>query len=331
MRRPCPSNRLVPPPFRPRAGAEGFLVLTSGDDAMKWRVSNGKYGFFLNIPGLLIVLLWVVFPAFLLFYTSFFRLDNVHPVTFNGIANYKHLWNSRVFWISLDKIALFSLGSTALTFFGGLSLALCLAGVTRGGGLLRSLMIVPWAVPAVISGLIWKWMFSPDFGVISDLLMKAGLIGSPLSIYGNQSLAMWGGDHRRQLDPDPPSWASSCWPPCSAHPRTAPRSGPRRRGGNARPVLLRHPAHDQGAPSRRSPDHDHLLLPDHRHHHPPHGGAGREGRPTCWATTSGTRSPKPSTSAWERRPRGCSFLHHGNHHGRFRLRTPEVERGSHER
>lgn len=192
MRRPCPSNRLVPPPFRPRAGAEGFLVLTSGDDAMKWRVSNGKYGFFLNIPGLLIVLLWVVFPAFLLFYTSFFRLDNVHPVTFNGIANYKHLWNSRVFWISLDKIALFSLGSTALTFFGGLSLALCLAGVTRGGGLLRSLMIVPWAVPAVISGLIWKWMFSPDFGVISDLLMKAGLIGSPLSIYGNQSLAMWG-------------------------------------------------------------------------------------------------------------------------------------------
>jgi multiple sugar transport system permease protein len=159
---------------------------------MKFRLSNSKYGFFLNVPGLLIVLLWVVFPALLLFYASFLRYNNVNPISFYGLGNYKHLWNSRVFWISLDKIAVFSLGSTALTFFGGLILALCLSNVTRGGGILRSLMIIPWAVPAVISGLIWKWMFSPDFGVISDLLMKIGLIEKPLSIYGNQTLAMWG-------------------------------------------------------------------------------------------------------------------------------------------
>jgi ABC-type sugar transport system permease subunit len=47
-------------------------------------------------------------------------------------------------------------------------------------------------VPAVVSGLIWKWMFSPDFGVISDLLMKVRLIAKPLSIYSDPSLAMWG-------------------------------------------------------------------------------------------------------------------------------------------
>ena len=159
---------------------------------MRLKISNPRYGFFLNVPGLLIVLLWVVLPAFLLFYVSVFRYDNVNPVTFVGLHNYKHLWNSRVFWISIDKIAVFSVGSTALTFFGGLVLALSLSNVTRGGGILRSLMIIPWAVPAVISGLIWKWMFSPDFGVISDLLMKTGLISKPLSIYGDQTLAMWG-------------------------------------------------------------------------------------------------------------------------------------------
>ncbi|MEI8191662.1 MAG: ABC transporter permease subunit, partial [candidate division NC10 bacterium] len=75
---------------------------------------------------------------------------------------------------------------------GGLLLAMCLSNVRKGGGLLRSLMIIPWAVPAVVSGLIWKWMFSPDFGVISDLLMKAHLIAKPLSIYSDPSLAMWG-------------------------------------------------------------------------------------------------------------------------------------------
>lgn len=156
------------------------------------RVPNSRYGFFLNVPGLFVVLFWVIFPAFLLFYTSFIRYDNVNPIVFSGLANYKQLSNSRVFWISLEKIAIFSIGSTAMTFFGGLILALCLSGISRGGGILRSLMIIPWAVPAVISGLIWKWMFSPDFGVVSDILMKVGLISKPLSIYGDPGLAMWG-------------------------------------------------------------------------------------------------------------------------------------------
>jgi len=159
---------------------------------MRLRLTNPRYGFLLNVPGLLIVLLWVVFPALLLFGTSFLRYDNVHPVTFSGLDNYVRLWNSRVFWISVERIIAFSLGSTALTFFGGLVLALSLSNIKRGGGLLRSLMIIPWAVPAVVSGLIWKWMFSPDFGVISDLLMKTRLISRPLSIYSDPALAMWG-------------------------------------------------------------------------------------------------------------------------------------------
>jgi len=156
------------------------------------RITNRRYGFLLNLPGLLIVFFWVFFPAFLLFYTSFLRYDNVNPVVFQGLANYRKVLNDRLFWMSLEKIAIFSIGSTALTFFGGLVLALSLSGIVRGGGLLRSLMIVPWAVPAVISGIIWKWMFSPDFGVVNDLLMKIGLIKTPLSIYGNPDLAMAG-------------------------------------------------------------------------------------------------------------------------------------------
>lgn len=158
----------------------------------RFRLSNPRYGLLLNIPGLLIVLLWVVFPAMLLLAASFLRYDNVNPVSFTGFGNYVRLWNSRVFGISVERILVFSLGSTALTSLGGLLLALCLSNVRKGGGLLRSLMIVPWAVPAVVSGLIWKWMFSPDFGVVSDLLMKAHLIAKPLSIYSDPSLAMWG-------------------------------------------------------------------------------------------------------------------------------------------
>lgn len=156
------------------------------------RLTNSRYGFLLNLPGLLLVILWVLLPASILFLTSFLRYDNVRPIIFNGLANYKQLLNDRLFWVGMERILVFSVGTTALTFFGGLIIALALSGIGRGGGILRSLMIVPWAVPAVVSGIIWKWMFSPDFGVISDLLMKIGLIDKPLSIYGDPQLAMVG-------------------------------------------------------------------------------------------------------------------------------------------
>jgi multiple sugar transport system permease protein len=156
------------------------------------KLSNSRYGFLLNVPGLLLVFLWVLLPAAIVLLTSFFRYDNVRPVVFNGVENYRHMFRDRLFWVGMENIAVFCAGTTVLTSLGGMVLALILSAIVRGGGLFRSLMIIPWAVPAVVSGIIWKWMFSPDFGVISDLLMKAGLIQAPLSIYSNPSLAMVG-------------------------------------------------------------------------------------------------------------------------------------------
>ena len=156
------------------------------------KLSNSRYGFLLNVPGLLLVFLWVLLPAAIVLLASFFRYDNVRPMVFNGVENYRHMFRDRLFWVGMENIAYFCAGTTVLTSLGGMVLALILSAIVRGGGLFRSLMIIPWAVPAVVSGIIWKWMFSPDFGVISDLLMKAGLIQAPLSIYSNPSLAMVG-------------------------------------------------------------------------------------------------------------------------------------------
>ncbi len=156
------------------------------------KLSDRMYGFLLNLPGLIIVVFWVLFPAFLLFQTSFLRYDNRSPVVFDGLQNYVQLFEDRLFPMSLRRISIFSAGTTALTFAGGLLLALALSRITKGSDFFRALMIVPWAVPAVVSGIIWKWIFNPDFGVVSDLLMKIGLIETPLSIYGNPNLAMMG-------------------------------------------------------------------------------------------------------------------------------------------
>lgn len=156
------------------------------------RISDKWYGFLLNVPGLLVVLFFVLYPTWLLVSTSFLKYDNMSPIVFTGLGNYQKVFGDRLFWMSIRKVAIFSVGTTVFTFLGGLLLALPLSGIKRASGLLRSLMILPWAVPAVVSGMIWKWMFSPDFGVISDLMMKAGLIDTPLSMYSNFNMAMLG-------------------------------------------------------------------------------------------------------------------------------------------
>lgn len=171
--------------------SRGSRPATAGG-AIRMKISNRQYGFLLNLPGLIIVLVWVLFPTFLLVQTSFLRYDNINPIKFVGWGNYRAVLSDRLFWMSLERIITFCIGTTALTFILGLVLALALSRITKGSGLLRSLMIVPWAVPAVVSGIIWKWIFSPDFGVVSHLLMKLRLVKEPLSIYGNPNLAMLG-------------------------------------------------------------------------------------------------------------------------------------------
>jgi hypothetical protein len=83
------------------------------------KLSNSKYGFLLNLPGLLLVLLWVFLPALIVFLASFFRYDNVRPVVFNGVGNYQHLFRDRLFWVGMENIATFCIGTTVLTSSGG--------------------------------------------------------------------------------------------------------------------------------------------------------------------------------------------------------------------
>jgi multiple sugar transport system permease protein len=151
------------------------------------KISDRTYGFLLNIPGLLIVFLWFMFPAVLLVVTSFLRYDNLNPIVFYGFKNYIRLVNDRLFGLSLRRVAAFTIGTTFLTYVGGMILALSLTGIKTGSALFRSILIIPWAVPPIVSGIVWKWIFSPDFGVLSDILMKLHLIAEPLSIYSNDS------------------------------------------------------------------------------------------------------------------------------------------------
>jgi len=139
-----------------------------------------------------VLFLWILVPFVLLVATSLLRYDNIRPVVFCGLKNYRYLFHQRVFWLSFKNTMVFCAGVTSLTFVISLILAHSLSRITRGSGILRSFAMFPWAVPMVVSGFMWAQMFNPSFGVINDFLLRLGILREPIDIYGNPDLAMMG-------------------------------------------------------------------------------------------------------------------------------------------
>ncbi len=156
------------------------------------RITNSRYGIILSTPGLVIILALVIFPVATLFVTSFLQYTSMPPISFTGFKNYRYILNDRVFWLALRKTGVYTVGVTGLSLIGGMLIALALSRITRFAALFRSLAMFSWAVPLVISGFIWKWIFNPNVGVFNDILMKLGLIHEPVLVFSSVNLAIMG-------------------------------------------------------------------------------------------------------------------------------------------
>ena len=155
-------------------------------------MKDSTFGFLLTIPGLVFLIIVVAFPLSLLFSLSFLRYDFIHPITFHGLRNYVEVLNNRVFWLSLRNTIIYSGGTTILTLLIGLLLAVSAARIKRFSALFRTLLILPWAVPLVVSGLVWRWMLDPGVGVYNYILTQVGFSREPINIFGEPTLAMIG-------------------------------------------------------------------------------------------------------------------------------------------
>jgi multiple sugar transport system permease protein len=155
-------------------------------------ISNSAYGAILSIPGLILMLAWVLIPFAYVIYLSFLRYDNMSPVVFSGFDNFTNVFTDPDFLAIVGRTIAFSVGSTGFTLIVSIVLALCLNRMIRGSSFFRSLVVMPWAVPLILSGFLWSWMFHPSFGPISDLLMKLGIRDEALNIYKSPASSMVG-------------------------------------------------------------------------------------------------------------------------------------------
>jgi ABC-type sugar transport system permease subunit len=144
---------------------------------MRWYQRLFPYA--LVSPLLVLVLVFLAFPIAASFVISFFALNLANPqngVPFVGLANYFNVLGSAQFVPMLGRSAYFTIVSTGLTIALGLGAAVALRAPFPGARFVRSIIILPWAVPAIIAGLLWKTIYDSGYGQLNGILSSFGII-----------------------------------------------------------------------------------------------------------------------------------------------------------
>jgi trehalose/maltose transport system permease protein len=106
-----------------------------------------------------------------------------------GFANYISLFQDPQWWRAVGTTAAFTVVSVGLETLLGLAIALTLNAHMPGRGLLRAAVLIPWAIPTVISAKMWGWMLHDLYGVVNAALLKLGLIDAPWAWLAEPKLA----------------------------------------------------------------------------------------------------------------------------------------------
>ena len=149
-----------------------------------------KFAYLLVMPALLVIFLFFFFPLIYSFSISFFKFVGLGRVNFVGSKNYIQIFQRNDLRVSLWRTAIFSFSSVGLELFFGLFIALALNEDFKGRSLARALIIVPWAVPSVVSGIMWKWMLHAQVGVINYILQRLLIIDHYVAWLGSGNSAL---------------------------------------------------------------------------------------------------------------------------------------------
>lgn len=143
-------------------------------------------GILLVAPAVAVLVFLFLYPFVFNVWTSLYQLRPlVSPErTFVGFNNYFRTFNDYVFQISIRNTLVFTLASVVLEFFLGLGVAFLLTSLPRGRKIATVLLLIPMLMPDVVTTLGWKFIFSPNFGVLNYLL------GYPVPWLANPNFAM---------------------------------------------------------------------------------------------------------------------------------------------
>jgi len=143
-------------------------------------------------PAVVVTVLIVFIPIIETSIMSLFNYIIWKPKDFRFIffANYVKALKDPVFWISLKNTVIWVAGTVSLQLLLGFITALLLNRDFWWRGVARSLILIPWVTPSVITALMWRWMYDGNNGVINDLLVRIGILKDYFPWLANNSTAL---------------------------------------------------------------------------------------------------------------------------------------------
>jgi multiple sugar transport system permease protein len=159
---------------------------------LSWRARKLLTGYAYLVPAALCLLATVAVPIGRAIQMSLYDdvLFKPQDYRFVGLANYLRLAHDPVFWLTLWNSFVWVFGSVVLQFIAGFAAALLLHQAFTGRAVVRTVALLPWIIPGVVVGLIWEWLYQPNYGVINDLLIKVGWLHDRVAWLSSPDLAM---------------------------------------------------------------------------------------------------------------------------------------------
>lgn len=158
------------------------------------RLSEPALAALFIIPAFIFVALFLYYPLIQTFIYSFFKLHRTVDwlnQPFVGLENYKAVLQSAAFRDSFLFTLYFTVMTVGIELILGLGMAIAAFSVHhRLRGLLRAVLVVPWAIPPIVSAMLWKWLFHADAGLFTYLLFALRLTDTPPQFLTDATLAI---------------------------------------------------------------------------------------------------------------------------------------------
>jgi multiple sugar transport system permease protein len=146
----------------------------------------------LILPALAMLLFTIGIPIVKSIYMSFFKVSllSMKSQPWNSFANYKDILQDGEFFSALRVTLTYVFCIVTVQFVLGLFLALILNSTIRFKKFFRTIILIPWIVPTIVSALLWMWLFQPQYGLINYVLQQFHVIDKPQEWLTNMDLAL---------------------------------------------------------------------------------------------------------------------------------------------
>lgn len=151
------------------------------------------YKYLFIVPALLYVVIFMLYP---IFYNVILSVQDVTLMNLNGekafvgFNNYAEILENPIFKTALKNTVIYTISCIVFQFIIGFALALFFNQNFPLRNFFRSIMLLAWMTPLVITGSIFTWLYDVDYGVINYVLVQLGIISEPINWLGQESTAL---------------------------------------------------------------------------------------------------------------------------------------------